>query len=97
MDGGSAVPGHGAVVMGLPVLCLHVQRLHGEGLDDVQGHGHVDSRGLVFHVLSLLGVELVTYQSWVDSSWDGLGNVEGVHHVLGLQGEGGDDVLIQSC
>ena len=26
VDGGSAVPGHGAVVMGLPVLCLHVQR-----------------------------------------------------------------------
>ena len=49
-----------AVVMGFPVLCPHVQRLLGEGHDDVQGHRHVDSRGLVFHVLSLLGVELGT-------------------------------------
>ena len=35
------------------------------------------------------------FQSWVDSGWDGLGSVEGVHHVLELQGVEGDDVLGQ--
>ena len=38
-----------AVVMGLPVSCQHVERLLGEG-HDVPGHGHVDTRGLLFHV-----------------------------------------------
>jgi hypothetical protein len=51
-----------AVWDGIARLCLHVQRLLGEGHDDVQGFGHVDSRGLVFHVLSLLGV---TSLGWI--------------------------------
>ena len=36
----------------------------------------------------------------MDSSLDGIGSVEGDHHVLGLQGEGGVDVLrwgVEGC
>ena len=32
-------------------------------------------------------------QSWVDSGRDGLGSVEGGHHVVELQGVGGDGVV----
>ena len=61
-----------------------------ETQDDVPGHGLVDNRGCgwfscTWTRLGLLLVEQGACQSWMDRGWDGLGCVEGVYHVLGLQ------------